>query len=192
MNFETFYKKRSSRRCLGGRGGGTRLEPAPWGSRPTPGGSLAFSRESRRKSAGGSPWPPASWPARYARSFWRLCPHCSDRFVYFGAHLRALIWGLFRKILFSIFSLENASQIGFNILEVIASRTHQRKLPQKTSEWERAVIKLQGQGRNPGPPISRGANYNRKCNSGRKRPTGRQQSGRIRESIKTSPKEAVL
>ena len=29
------------------------------------------------------------------------------------------------------------------------------------------------------------ANYNRKCNSRRKRPTGRQQSGRIRESIKT-------
>lgn len=39
-------------------------------------------------------------------------------------------------------------------------------------------------------PISQGipfeqANYNRKCNSRRKRPTGRQQSGRIRESIKT-------
>lgn len=34
-------------------------------------------------------------------------------------------------------------------------------------------------------PVLLTANYNRKCNSRRKRPTGRQQSGRIRESIKT-------
>ena len=41
---------------------------------------------------------------------------------YFDTHLRALIWGLsFAKFFFSIFFLENASQIGFSILEVIAS-----------------------------------------------------------------------
>ena len=56
--------------------------------------------------------------------------------------------------------------------------------------WKDHVLKYQGQEAWEADHASReafltGANYNRKCNSRRKRPTGRQQSGRIRESIKT-------
>ncbi len=72
--------------------------------------------------------------------------------VFICNHFRALIWGLsFGKILFSIFSLENASQIGFSILEVIASRTHQRKLPQKLASGNERPSKPGVQGRSPGP-----------------------------------------
>lgn len=59
--------------------------------------------------------------------------------------------------------------------------------PKPASGNERVIKNRGSRGLAPGPlsPHFSGANYNRKCNSGRKRPTGRQQSGRIRESIKT-------
>ena len=54
MNFETFYKKRSSRRCLGGRGV-AQVRTCAVGFPPGPGrGIQAFSRESPdAKSRGG-------------------------------------------------------------------------------------------------------------------------------------------
>ena len=67
MNFETFYKKRSSRRCLGGRGV-AQVSTCGVGFPPGPGrGIQAFSRESPdAKSRGGdAPRPPSLGPARW-------------------------------------------------------------------------------------------------------------------------------
>ena len=134
MNFETFYKKQSSRRCPGGRGV-AQVRTCAVGFPPGPGrGIKAFSRESLdAKSRGGdAPRPPQFRARSLALARFGVAGRRGTIVVFICNHFRALIWGLsFGKILFSIFSLENASQIGFSILEVIASRTHQRKLPQK-------------------------------------------------------------
>ena len=104
------------------------------GSRPTPGGSPAFSGESRKKERRGlCPLDPLLlWSARWhslVLAWWDTLSRSLD---YFGTHLRALIWGLsFAKMLFSILFLENASQIGLRISDEIAPRTDQRQRPQK-------------------------------------------------------------
>ena len=121
--------------------------------RPTPGGSPAFSRESRKKERRGlCPLDPLLlWSARWhslVLAWWDTLSRSLD---YFGTHLRALIWKLsFTKCFFSIFFLENASQIGLSIPEGIAPRTDQRQRPPKTSEWQRAAIKPGVQGLAPG------------------------------------------
>ena len=77
------------------------------GSRPTPGGSPAFSGESRKKERRGlCPLDPLLlWSARWhslVLAWWDTLSRSLD---YFGTHLRALIWGLsFAKMLCSIFS----------------------------------------------------------------------------------------
>ena len=110
-----------------------RLEPARWfPARLRAGARLSPEKAGGKSAGGGAPWTPSFMARSLPLARFGGCAALFRSFVYFGAHLRALIWGLsFGKILFSIFSLENASQIGFSILEVIASRTHQRKLPQK-------------------------------------------------------------
>ena len=106
------------------------------GSRPTPGGSPAFSGESRRKERRGPcPLDPPSFMARsFPLAGFGGCSTLSRWWGYYGAHVRALIWGLsFPKMLFSIFFLENASQIGLSIPEEIAPRPHQRQPTQKSA-----------------------------------------------------------
>ena len=57
----------------------------------------------------------------------------------------------FRKMLSSIFSLENASQIGLSIPEGIAPRTDQRERSPKRASDSKRTIKPGVQGRSPGP-----------------------------------------
>ena len=71
---------------------------------------------------------------------------------YYGTHLRTLIWELsFAKMLFSIFFLENASQIGFRIPGVTAPRTYQRQRSQNPASGNERLSKPGVQGRSPGP-----------------------------------------
>ena len=111
------------------------------GSRPTPGGSPAFSGESRKKERRGlCPLDPLLlWSARWhslVLAWWDTLSRSLD---YFGTHLRALIWRLsFPKMLFSIFYPENASQIGFSIPEEIAPQPSQsQQSPNPASGNER-------------------------------------------------------
>ena len=84
-------------------------------SRPAPGG-------------GGPPPPLFLWPARCRSLVLGLGATLFRSRGYYGTHLRTLIWELsFAKMLFSIFFLENASQIGFRIPGVTAPRTYQRQ-----------------------------------------------------------------
>ncbi len=73
MNFETFYKKRSSRRCLGGRGV-AQVRTCAVGFPPDSGREPRLSPEKAggKSAGGGAPWTP-SFMARslLARSFWR-------------------------------------------------------------------------------------------------------------------------
>ncbi len=135
MNFETFYKKNVLPGVAWEGGGVAQVRTCAVGFPPGPGrGIQAFSRESPdAKSRGGdAPRPPFFRARSLALARFGVVERRGTIVVFICNHFRALIWGLsFGKILFSIFSLENASQIGFSILEVIASRTHQRKLPQK-------------------------------------------------------------
>ena len=115
------------------------------GSPPGPGrGIQAFSRRKpgRKESRGGCPPPPLGLGAAHCRSLVLAWWGAAGRSLgYYGAHLRALIWKLsFAKMLSSIFPLENASQIGFRIPEVIAPRTDQRqRSPKRANESERAI-----------------------------------------------------
>ena len=103
--------------------------------RPVPGGGSRLSLEKARtqRVAGGCPLPPFFHSPLAARSFcfgvgWR-----SGRlWGCYGTHVRTLIWKLsFPKFFFSIFSPENASQIGFGIPEEIAVLPYQRQQSQK-------------------------------------------------------------
>ena len=128
--------------------------PCHVGSRPTPGGSPAFSGESRRKERRGlCPLDPLLlWPARWHSLVLAWWGAAGRWLGYFGAHVRALIWKLsFAKMLSSIFSLENASQIGLSIPEGIAPRTDQRERSPKPASDSKRTIKPGVQGRSPGP-----------------------------------------
>ena len=71
---------------------------------------------------------------------------------YYGTHLRTLIWELsFARMLFSIFFLENASQIGFSIPEVTAPRTYQRQRSQNPASDNERLSNPGVQGQSPGP-----------------------------------------
>ena len=125
------------------------------GSPPGPGrGIQAFSRESPdAKSRGG--WPPA--PPFYsplaARSFCFGGRATLFRSIgYYDAHVGTLIWKLsFAKMLFSIFSLENASQIGFRISGEIVPLSYQGQRSPKRANGSERAINPGVQGRSPGP-----------------------------------------
>ena len=112
--------------------------------RPVPGGGsrLSLKKARTQRVAGGGPPPPLGLGAAHCRSLVLAWWGAAGRSLgYYGAHLRALIWKLsFAKMLSSIFPLENASQIGFRIPEVIAPRTDQRqRSPKRANESERAI-----------------------------------------------------
>ena len=130
-------------------GGPAQGGPCEVGSRPVPGGGSRLSLEKARtqRVAGGIP-PPPPFKARslslarfgVGATLFRSC-------VYFGAHLRALIWELsFAKMLSSIFSLENASQISLSIPKEIAPRPHQRQPTQKPASGNERLSKMGSRG----------------------------------------------
>ena len=154
----------------GREGGWRRLEPATWVSRPTPGGSPAFSGESRRKERRGRcPLDPRFYgPLAFARSFWRLCRIVSVVGLFRCPSMCPDLETFFRKMLFQhIFSLENASQIGLRIPDEIAPRLHQRQPRQKLASGNERPSKPGVQGRSPGPlsPHFSGANCQVTCNT---------------------------
>ena len=112
--------------------------------RPVPGGGsrLSLGESPDAKSRGGGPPPPPGLgPARSHSLVLAWWGAAGRSLGYFVTHVRAPIWKLsFAKMLSSIFPLENASQIGFRIPEVIAPRTDQRqRSPKRANESERAI-----------------------------------------------------
>ena len=70
---------------------------------------------------------------------------------YYGTYLHALIWKLsFAKMLFIIFFLENAFQIGLRISEGIAPLPYQRQRSPKRASGSKRAIKPGVQGLAPG------------------------------------------
>ena len=106
-------------------------------------GSPAFSGESRRKERRGRcPLDPLFlWPARSHSLVLAWWGAAGRLWGYYEAHVRALIWKLsFAKMLSSIFSLENASQIGLGIPEETAPLSYQRqRSPKRANGSERAM-----------------------------------------------------
>ena len=154
MNFETFYKKRSSRRCLGGRGV-AQVRTCAVGFPPDSGREPGFLRRKPEERAPGAvpPGPPASWPARYSLARFGVVGRSEmvDRLLRTPCTYPDLET-FFRKMLFQhIFSLENASQIGLRIPDEIAPRLHQRQPRQKLASGNERPSKPGVQGRSPGP-----------------------------------------
>ena len=154
MNFETFYKKRSSRRCLGGRGV-AQVRTCAGGFPPDSGREPGFLRRKPEERAPGAvpPGPPASWPARYSLARFGVVGRSEmvDRLLRTPCTYPDLET-FFRKMLFQhIFSLENASQIGLRIPDEIAPRLHQRQPRQKLASGNERPSKPGVQGRSPGP-----------------------------------------
>ena len=110
-----------------------RLEPARWfPARPRAGAPISCEEMGRKKPRGIPPGPPFLMARSFALARFGGCATLFRSMGYYGAHVRALIWGLFfAKCFFSIFFLENASQIGLSIPEEIAPRPYQRQRPQK-------------------------------------------------------------
>ena len=117
-------------RCRqGGPSGPAQGGPCDVGSRPVPGGGSRLSREKARTHsvAGGGPPPPLFRARLLSLARFGGCAALFRSMGYYGAHVCTLIWRLsFIKMLFSIFLLENASQIGLRTPEGIAPRPFQR------------------------------------------------------------------
>ena len=135
------------RLCRIGRWSGfgpAQVQTCEVGSRPVPGGGSRLSLEKARtqRVAGEGPRPPFFlWPARSHSLVLAWWGAAGRWWGYYGAHVRALIWKLsFAKMLSSIFSLENASQIGLGIPEETAPLSYQRqRSPKRANESERAM-----------------------------------------------------
>ena len=135
------------RLCRIGRWSGfgpAQVQTCEVGSRPVPGGGSRLSLEKARtqRVAGEGPRPPFFlWPARSHSLVLAWWGAAGRWWGYYGAHVRALIWKLsFAKMLSSIFSLENASQIGLGIPEETAPLSYQRqRSPKRANGSERAM-----------------------------------------------------
>ena len=105
MNFETFYKKRSSRRCLGGRGV-AQVRTCAVGFPPDSGREPGFLRRKPEERAPGAvPLDPQLHGPLATRSlvlaWWGAAKWSIG---YYEPHVRTLIWRLsFAKCFFSIF-----------------------------------------------------------------------------------------
>ena len=133
-----------------------RVGPATWFPARLRAGARLSPEKAGGKSAGGvAPWTPFFMARSFSLARFGGCSTLSRWWGYYGAHVRALIWKLsFAKMLSSIFSLENASQIGFSIPEETAPLSYQRqRSPKRASESERA-IKPGVQGACPRPSFS--------------------------------------
>ena len=114
------------RGCFGASG-----RSAP-GAPPTRRGSPFLPRNGEKEGRGQAPWTPGFIARLLPLARFGVCATLSRSWGYFAAHLRTLIWGLsFIKCFFSIFSPENASQIGFGIPEEIAVLPYQSQPSQK-------------------------------------------------------------
>ena len=131
---------------MGGTGAGWTLRG---GFPPGPGrGIQAFSRESPdAKSRGGIPPAPPFKARSLSLARFGVAGRSGTVVVFTCNHFRALIWELsFTKMLFSIFFLENASQIGLSIPKEIAPRPHQRKPTQKPASGNERLSKMGSRG----------------------------------------------
>ena len=129
------------------------VSPCDVGSRPVPGGGSRLSLEKARtqRVAGGGPPPPCFMARSFPLARFGGCATLFRSWGYYGAHVRALIWGLsFAKFFFSIFFPENASQIGLRISEEIAPLPYQRQRSPKRASGSKWAIKPGVQGLAPG------------------------------------------
>ena len=112
-----------------------RVAPATWVPARLRAGARLSPEKAGRKSAGGvAPWTPTFKARSFPLARFGVRSAAGRSLGDYGAHLRTLIWRLsFLKMLFSIFFLENASQIGLSIPEGIDPLAYQRKLPQKSA-----------------------------------------------------------
>ena len=110
---------------------------------PDSGREPGFLRRKPEERAPGAlpPGPPFLWPARSHSLVLAWWGAAGRLWGYYEAHVRALIWKLsFAKMLSSIFSLENASQIGLGIPEETAPLSYQRqRSPKRANGSERAM-----------------------------------------------------
>ena len=123
-------------------------------SRPVPGGGSRLSLEKARtqRVAGGGPPPPLFRARLLSLARFGGCAALFRSMGYYGAHVCTLIWGLsFTKMLFSIFFLENASQIGFSIPDEIAPPSYQRQRSRKRASGSKRAINPGSRGLAPGP-----------------------------------------
>ena len=154
----------------GGASGPAQVSTCDVGSRPTPGGSPAFSGESRRKERRGQcPLDPRFYgPLAFARSFWRLWRIVPVVGLFRHPSVCPDLGTFFRKNAFQHIFLENASQIGLGIPDEIAPLSYQRQRSPKRASGNERTLKLGVQGATPPalfPPAFSGANCQVKCNT---------------------------
>ena len=118
------------------------------GSRPAPGGGPHFLRRNGEKEAqGDTPWTPFPYgPLVSTRSFWRLYRIVSVVGLFRCPSTCPDLETFFHKMLFSIFFLENASQIGLRIPEVIDSLPYQKQRSQKSASGNERPLTQGGAG----------------------------------------------
>ena len=138
--------------------GGAFWTGAGWALRrgfpPDSGREPGFLRRKPEERAPGAlpPGPPFLWPARSHSLVLAWWGAAGRLWGYYEAHVRALIWKLsFAKMLSSIFSLENASQIGLGIPEETAPLSYQRQRSPKRANGSERAMNPGVQGRSPGP-----------------------------------------
>ena len=138
---------------MGGLSGLAQVQTCHVGSRPTPGGSPAFSGESRRKERRGQcPLAPRFYgPLALARSFWRSCRMVPVVGLLRHPCLCPDLETFFRKNAFQHIFLENASQIGLGIPDEIAPLSYQRQRSPKRANGRERAMNPGVQGRSPGP-----------------------------------------
>ena len=138
---------------MGGLSGLAQVQTCHVGSRPTPGGSPAFSGESRRKERRGQcPLDPRFYgPLAVARSFWRSCRMVPVVGLLRHPCLCPDLETFFRKNAFQHIFLENASQIGLGIPDEIAPLSYQRQRSPKRANGRERAMNPGVQGRSPGP-----------------------------------------
>ena len=106
-------------------------------------------RNGEKEAQGDTPWTPFPYgPLICTRSFWRLCRIVSVVGLFRCPSMCPDLETFFHKMLFSIFFLENASQIGLRIPEVIDSLPYQKQRSQKSASGNERPL-TQGGGGNP-------------------------------------------
>ena len=106
-------------------------------------------RNGEKEAQGDTPWTPFPYgPLVCTRSFWRLCRIVPVVGLFRCPSTCPDLETFFHKMLFSIFFLENASQIGLRIPEVIDSLPYQKQRSQKSASGNERPL-TQGGGGSP-------------------------------------------